>query len=172
MDDTQGAGIPMDLGTAFDAETAANPQPMFKMLREHAPVLAVAGGVIISRKADVDEAFRRPDVFSSNADALNIGNIRPLIPLQIDPPDHVRYRRLLDPLFSPKKMALLESRTAALVHRLVDRFADRGACDLAKEFTIPLPSEVFLTMFGLPLEELDTFLRMKDGIIRPEGDQM
>ena len=41
MDDTQGAGIPMDLGTAFDAETAANPQPMFKMLREHAPVLAV-----------------------------------------------------------------------------------------------------------------------------------
>jgi len=171
MDDTQGAGIPMDLGTAFDSETAANPQPMFKMLREHAPVLPVAGGVIISRKADVDEAFRRPDVFSSNADALNIGNIRPLIPLQIDPPDHVRYRRLLDPLFSPKKMAALESRTAALVHRLIDRFAGRGACDLVTEFTIPLPSEVFLTMFGLPLEELDTFLRMKDGIIRPDGDQ-
>jgi cytochrome P450 len=109
-------------------------------------------------------------VFSSNADALNIGNVRPLIPLQIDPPDHVRYRRLLDPLFAPKRMAALESRTAALVHRLVDRFVDRGHCDLASEFTIPLPSEVFLTMFGLPLEELDTFLRMKDGIIRPPGD--
>jgi cytochrome P450 len=167
---TTGDGIHMEVGVAFGAETAACPQPVFKMLREHAPVLKVAGGVILSRKADIDEAFRRPDVFSSNADALNIGNVRPLIPLQIDPPDHVRYRRLLDPLFAPKRMAALESRTAALVNRLIDRFAGRGECDLVREFTIPLPSEVFLTMFGLPLEELETFLRMKDGIIRPPGD--
>ncbi len=167
---TTGDGIHMEVGTAFGAETAAAPQPVFKMLREHAPVLAVQGGVIISRKAEIDEAFRCPEVFSSNADALNIGNIRPLIPLQIDPPDHVQYRRLLDPLFAPKKMAALESKTAALVNRLIDRFADRGECDLVPEFTVPLPSEVFLTMFGLPLEELDTFLRMKDGIIRPAGN--
>jgi cytochrome P450 len=170
MQDQKGGGIPMDLAGAFDSDSAAHPQPMFKLLREHAPVMAVEGGVMLSRKADIDEAFRRPDVFSSNADALNIGNVRPLIPLQIDPPDHVRYRRLLDPLFAPKRMAVLESRTAALVHRLIDRFADRGHCDLVTEFTIPLPSEVFLTMFGLPLEDLDTFLRMKDGIIRPPGD--
>ena len=170
QDHEGGAGIQMDLGTAFDAESAAHPQPMFKLLREHAPVMAVAGGVMLSRKADIDEAFKHPEVFSSNADALNIGNVRPLIPLQIDPPDHVRYRRLLDPLFAPKRMAALETRTAELVHRLLDRFADRGHCDLVSEFTIPLPSEVFLTMFGLPLEELDTFLRMKDGIIRPPGD--
>ena len=170
QDHEGGAGIQMDLGTAFDAESAAHPQPMFKLLREHAPVMAVAGGVMLSRKADIDEAFKHPEVFSSNADALNIGNVRPLIPLQIDPPDHVRYRRLLDPLFAPKRMAALETRTAELVHRLLDRFADRGSCDLVSEFTIPLPSEVFLTMFGLPLEELDTFLRMKDGIIRPPGD--
>jgi cytochrome P450 len=168
---TEGEGIHMEVGTAFGAETASCPQPIFKMLRDNAPVLAVQGGVIISRKADIDEAFRRPEVFSSNADALNIGNVRPLIPLQIDPPDHVRYRRLLDPLFAPKKMAALEAKTTALVDRLLDRFADRGECDLVPEFTIPLPSEVFLTMFGLPLEELDTFLRMKDGIIRPPGDQ-
>ncbi|HZQ57155.1 MAG TPA: cytochrome P450 [Acidimicrobiales bacterium] len=167
---TTGDGIHMEVGAAFGAEAAACPQPVFKMLREHAPVLKVPGGVIISRKADIDEAFRRPEVFSSNADALNIGNIRPLIPLQIDPPDHVRYRRLLDPLFAPKKMAALESRTAALVNRQIDRFVGRGGCDLVPEFTIPLPSEVFLTMFGLPLEELETFLRMKDGIIRPPGE--
>jgi cytochrome P450 len=167
---TTGDGIHMEVGAAFGAEAAACPQPVFKMLREHAPVLKVPGGVIISRKADIDEAFRRPEVFSSNADALNIGNVRPLIPLQIDPPDHVRYRRLLDPLFAPKKMAALESRTAALVNRQIDRFVGRGECDLVPEFTIPLPSEVFLTMFGLPLEELETFLRMKDGIIRPPGE--
>ena len=107
-------------------------------------------------------------MFSSNADALNIGNIRPLIPLQIDPPDHVRYRRLLDPLFAPKRMAALESHVVARASTaLIDAFVDRGECDLVSEFTVPLPSEVFLALFGLPLEELDTFLRMKDGIIRP-----
>jgi cytochrome P450 len=167
MDMEQGGGIPMDVTSAFDDKTAANPQPAYKLLRDNAPVLPLEGGVILSRKVDIDEAFRHPEVFSSNSDALNIGNIRPLIPLQIDPPDHVQYRRLLDPLFAPKRMAELESRVAEAVHRLVDGFVDRGHCDLVREFTIPLPSEVFLALFGLPLDELDTFLRMKDGIIRP-----
>ncbi len=167
METAEGAAIPMDLVSMMDPKAASQPQPMYKQLRDNAPILRVDGGVILSRKPDIDEAFRHPEIFSSNSDALNIGNIRPLIPLQIDPPDHVRYRRLLDPLFAPKRMALLEPKVAALVHRLVDRFADAGGCDLVSQFTIPLPSEVFLTMFGLPLEELDTFLTMKDGIIRP-----
>jgi len=167
MDTQKGGGIPMDVTAAFSGASSSGPQAGFKALRESAPVLAVGGGVILSRKADIDEAFRHPEVFSSNSDALNIGNIRPLIPLQIDPPDHVRYRRLLDPLFAPKRMAALESHVSEAVHRRIDAFADRGSCDLVPEFTIPLPSEVFLALFGLPFEELDTFLRMKDGIIRP-----
>ena len=32
---------------------------------------------------------------------------------------------------------------------------------------MPLPSQVFLTLLGLPLDDLDLFLKMKDGIIRP-----
>ena len=40
--------------------------------------------------------------------------------------------------------------------------------DFAKEFSVPFPSQVFLTLLGLPLEELDRFLTMKDGIIRPD----
>src|SRR6202034_1761434 len=45
---------------------------------------------------------------------------------------------------------------------------ERGQLDFAKEFSVPFPSEVFLTLMGLPLDELDTFLTMKDGIIRPD----
>ena len=40
--------------------------------------------------------------------------------------------------------------------------------DFAEEFSIPFPSQVFLTLLGLPLDELDRFLTMKDGIIRPD----
>jgi cytochrome P450 len=160
----------MDLMGGLDPATAAEPQPLYRSLVENSPALRVGESIILSGRAQVDEAFRCPEIFSSNHSAADLGNIRPLIPLQIDPPDHVRFRRLLDPLFAPRQMAKLEPQIASLVHRLVDRFIDRGECDLVSEFTVPLPSEVFLTLFGLPLEELDTFLAMKDGIIRPAGD--
>jgi cytochrome P450 len=172
MDNDEGTGLE-GLMAVMDPATAAEPQPMYKALRESSPVLRVSDeAVILTRRAEIEDAFRWPEVFSSNSSAIDLGNIRPLIPLQIDPPDHVRYRRLLDPLFAPRQMAKLEPQIAELVHRLVDRFVDRGECDLVQELTIPLPSEVFLTMFGLPLEELDTFLRMKEGIIRPPGDTL
>jgi len=155
---------------AMDSAMAASPQAMYKMLRDSSPVLDLGTMVLVSRRADIEEVFRHPEVFSSNMSAVELGNVRPLIPLQIDPPDHVRYRRLLDPLFAPRQVAELEPRVAELVHRLVDRFVDRGECDLVPEFTVPLPSEVFLTILGLPLDDLPTFLEMKDGIIRPPGD--
>jgi cytochrome P450 len=106
-------------------------------------------------------------MFSSNMDAVDLKNIRPMIPLQIDPPDHKKYRKLLDPIFAPRRMALLEDSVAVIANKLIDGFIDRGELDFAREFSVPFPSEVFLTLLGLPLSELDRFLTMKDGIIRP-----
>src|SRR5665213_1366554 len=80
---------PEDPFAAMDPEMAAHPQPLFKMLRESMPVIPVEDrGVALTRRADVEEVFRHPEVFSSNADAVDLQNVRPLIPLQIDPPDH------------------------------------------------------------------------------------
>jgi len=164
-DTTDAGGSPF---AAMDPEMAANPQPMFKMLREASPVMVMEGSAVLSRRAEIDEAFRHPDVFSSNMSAIDLKNIRPLIPLQIDPPEHKKYRKLLDPIFAPRQMAFLEESVTTLVNDLIDRFIDRGEVDFAAEFSVPFPSQVFLTLLGLPLEELPTFLQMKDGIIRPD----
>jgi cytochrome P450 len=138
------------------------------MLRSTTPVLAVEGqGVVLTRRADIDEAFRHPEVFSSNMDAVDLKNVRPLIPLQIDPPEHRKFRRILDPLFAPRQVALLEEPVTTLVNDLLDRFGDRDEVDFAQEFSVPFPSQVFLTLLGLPLDDLRLFLRLKDGIIRP-----
>ena len=157
---------------ADNPEFAAHPQPIFKMLRDETPVMSVpmgAGpGVLLTRKAEIMEALRHPEIFSSNMDAVDLKNKRPMIPLQIDPPDHKKFRKLLDPIFAPRKMAAMEDEVAALVNRLIDGFIDDGEVDFAKRFSIPFPSQVFLTLLGLPLEELDRFLAMKDGIIRPD----
>ena len=79
----------------------------------------------------------------------------------------MKYRKILDPLFAPRHMAELEAPVAVLVHQLIDQFVGRGECDFSTEFSVPLPSQVFLTLLGLPLSDLPLFLKMKDGIIRP-----
>jgi cytochrome P450 len=155
----------------MDPEMAANPQALYPLMRE-CPVMALEGmpvaGVLLSTREVIDEALRHPEIYSSNMDAVDLKNKRPMIPLQIDPPDQKKYRKLLDPLFNPRKMAAMEEEVAVLVNDLIDRFVDKGAVDFATEFSIPFPSQVFLTLLGLPLDELDTFLTMKDGIIRPD----
>ena len=84
----------------------ADPQSIYNMLREHSPILRTEqGGTMIARHEDVEFALRHAEVFSSDMDAISIGKVRPLIPLQINPPEHVKYRRLLDPLFAPKQVA-------------------------------------------------------------------
>jgi cytochrome P450 len=147
------------------------PQPMYKMLRETTPVFRSGpqGPVVLSRLADIEMALKRTDLFSSNMDAVDLGNVRPLIPLQVDPPEHAKYRRILDPLFTPREMAGREPAVTALVNQMIDAFADRGECDFHAEFAVPLPCTVFLQLLGLPLEDLDKFLVWKDGVIRPEG---
>jgi cytochrome P450 len=159
-------GSPFD---QMDPDTARHPQPSYKMLRDLMPVMRMDGtGVILSRRADIDEAFRNPELFSSNMSAVDLKNVRPLIPLQIDPPDHKKFRKILDPLFAPKQMKPLEAPVARLVNELIDGFAGAAEIDFAKQFSVPFPSQVFLTLLGLPLDDLPLFLKMKDGIIRPD----
>ena len=127
------------------------------------------GGIMVTRHEDVMYALRNPELFSSDMDAIALGNVRPLIPLQIDPPDHVKFRKILDPLFAPREVAKLEADVRDLTNSLIDAFADRGTVDFTTELAVPLPCTVFLALMGLPQDDLDLFLRYKDDIIRPEG---
>ena len=146
---------------------ARYPQEVYEQLLVAGDVLPVEGfGIVANTRAAVDEVLRHPELFSSK-DAANLQNVRPLIPLQIDPPQHRNYRKILDPLFAPQKMKILEEPVRALVHELIDGFAGDTEIDFAHQFSVPFPSQVFLTLLGLPLDELPRFLAMKDGIIRP-----
>ncbi len=157
----------------FSPGAANEPHEAYRKIRDETPVLRTVGydgamEVIVSRYEDVCWALRHPEVFSSSAEAVSIGQEQPLIPLQIDPPDHLKYRRLLDPQFSPKRMAELEGGTRDFVNRLIDGFADRGTCDFHEEFATPLPSTIFLMLMGLPHEDLPTFLQWRDNTVRPD----
>jgi cytochrome P450 len=143
---------------------------MFKLLRDAGPAVDMGeeiGMVIVGGDAEVRHVLQHPDVFSSGIDAVAIGQVRPLIPLQIDPPHHRNYRKLLDPIFAPKQVHKLEDQTRALVRGLVDAVADDGRCNFHHAIAEPLPTTVFLQLLGLPVSRAKEFIALKDGIIRP-----
>ena len=122
----------------------------------------------VSSYDDVRWALRHPEVFSSK-DVVNLGGDVPLIPLSVDPPEHAKYRRMLDPEFSPKKMHALEPEARELVNQIIDKFADKGECEFNDDFATPLPSTIFLALVGLPQSDLADFLHWRDDTIRPAG---
>ena len=66
-----------------------------------------------------------------------------MIPIGFDPPEHSKWRRLMDPFFSPREMAKLEDSVIQQANQLIDKFIGRGECDYADEFAVPLPCGVF-----------------------------
>jgi cytochrome P450 len=157
-------------GGAMDPQALAHPQPLFKMLRDAGPVINMAPAIammLVGRDEEVRYVLQHPEVFSSGADAVQIGQVRPLIPLQIDPPAHKNYRKLLDPIFAPKQIALLEERTRALVRGLIAEVSGNGGCNFHASVAEPFPSTVFLQLLGLPVSRAAEFIALKNGIVRP-----
>jgi cytochrome P450 len=158
------------MGGESDPEALAHPQPLFRLLRDAGPVVDLGeemGMVLVGGDVEARHVLQHPEVFSSGIDAVAIGQVRPLIPLQIDPPDHRSYRKLLDPIFAPKQVALLEDQTRTLVRELIAPVVDQGQCNFHATVAEPLPTTVFLQLLGLPVDRAKEFIKLKDGIIRP-----
>ena len=142
----------------FTQRCADDPVTVYHEVHEQCPVHRGPGmfggySVHVSTYDDVRWALQHPEVFSSK-DVIDLGNDQPLIPLSVDPPEHRKYRRMLDPEFSPTKMAILEPEARALVNEIIDRFADKGSCEFHEDFATPLPSTIFLALIGLPQSDL------------------
>ncbi|HTL85162.1 MAG TPA: cytochrome P450 [Acidimicrobiia bacterium] len=159
-------------GRMFSLECANTPHEVYHEVHEKCPVMRGEGmfgltNVYVTKYEDVLWALKHPEVFSSK-DVVKVGNDVPLLPLSVDPPDHAKYRRLLDPQFSPRQMAELDDEARKLVNDVIDTFASRGECNFHEEFATPLPSTFFLALMGLPQEDLPQFLQWRDDTIRPE----
>jgi len=177
VDDVRPPGWSLQM--MMDPEYARDPRPFFAQLRDGCPArdeIEIPGrkpSVLVTRYDDVQATLRNPKVFSSRfGDGMGgLGNDRPMIPLQIDPPEHKKYRKLLDPFLEPRTVGRLEDEVVVLVNELIDRFEARGSCEMVEEFAVPLPCTVFLRLLGLPLEDLDLFLRIKEGIVRGNNER-
>ena len=137
----------------------------YRMIREAGPVIKGRRGYVLSSSEYVEYALKHPELFSSKRAFDLVGSPLPMVPIAFDPPEHTRYRRILQPFVGPRKTARWQPRVRSLVGTLMDSFVQRGHCDLVAELAVPLPAEVFLTLFGLPMEDRDRLIGWKEGLL-------
>jgi cytochrome P450 len=156
----------------IDADTSRCPQQMYQALlamrKQGQGLVRMEGaGVVVCTREDVDTVLRHPEIYSSDMSATDLSNVRPLIPLQIDPPDHRKFRRILDPLLSPHRMRLLEEPVTSIANHYIDSFIADDEIDFVSQFSIPFHSHVYLSVLGPPLEDVPHLISLRDGITRP-----
>jgi cytochrome P450 len=138
----------------------------YQIVRAAGPIArSVRGAYLLTSAGLAEYALKHPELFSSKQAFDGVGSPLPMVPIEFDPPEHSRYRRLLQPFFSPRGTAAWQPQVRDLVGELIDAFIGRGDCDLVAELAVPLPAEVFLTLFGLPLADRDRLIGWKNGLL-------
>ena len=150
----------------------ADPQPVFFQKADEVRAERVEGVVTLYRLEDMVAVNRHPAILGTGGRGGSFGHDGKLIPLEIDGDDHRKWRRLLDPIFAPKKIAFLEDQIRTLARELIAEFRAAGHTELHDSYCVPLPSLTFLRLFGAPVEDLDFFIEFKDGVLHPEGETM
>src|SRR4051812_48872115 len=101
---------------------------------------------------DIIAAALAPQTYSSASLRLMPDGLR-RVPIELDPPEHTAYRRLLQPYFSPRRMILLEPRVRRFAGELWQPLLLAGRADVAAGFTYPFPTRVLCATLNIPDED-------------------
>jgi cytochrome P450 len=126
-------------------------------------------GWVIARHALLREAFIDWEHFSSEGGmdlTQMLGVDWNLNPVNIDPPMHTVYRKVLTPFFTPRAVSHMEAGVRDTCDELIAKFEDKGGCDFVKDFAIPFPSCIFLRLMGMPEDMLEQFFEWEQNLLR------
>lgn len=150
---------------------AGDPFPLYARLRAEAPLAHndEVGFWVASRHPDVVTISRDPETFCSSRGIMvfEIGSEYPTPPtmMHTDPPDHTRYRALVQPGFRPTFIRALEDGVRRRTLDLVDRIEPGVPVDIVGELAVPLPLQVISDLLGVPEEEWPRFFRWSEAVI-------
>ena len=156
-------------GLSQRVASMAEPQTVYFEKAKSVRAEYLDGALHLYRHSDIIRVNRHPAVLGNGGRGGSFGRDARLIPLEIDGEDHKKWRRLLDPMFAPKQVTLLEAQVRQLASELIDGFLAAGTAELFNDFCTPLPSLTFLRLVGAPTEDLDFFLEFKEGVVHPQG---
>jgi cytochrome P450 len=136
----------------------------WRTLAEH-PLVEVEDGYAATSRDFVETILKNPAIFSSKKAFDVLASPVPLVPIAFDPPEQARYRRILQPFFSPRAIKPLEADLRAQVIGIIEPLAAAGECDFIADVAAVFPIQVFLTLFGLPLDMRDQFVEWKTAVL-------
>jgi cytochrome P450 len=145
----------------FSDEARRDPYPLYDQIRTNSPVFREpnTGLWMVFAYDDVKRVLMEHDTFSSH-----FGPVEWMI-FQ-DPPMHPRLRGLISQAFTPHSISNLEPQICELSRELLEPMLDRGVMDLAADFSVLLPMRVIARMLGLPDNDMASFGRWNDAILR------
>lgn len=171
--------VPQDLVIDYDVFTVDAPDgdfagAMVRLRDSGVPDLfwtSANGGHWVATNGEyIRTVLENASVFSSRAMRVpkQANPDPPIIPLMIDPPDHVKYRRLIAPAMTPARVRELESRARDLSVDLIEKLVPKGSCEFVADFAQQMPIAIFMGMLDLPAEDQPVIMGIVDRIIRPD----
>jgi cholest-4-en-3-one 26-monooxygenase len=149
----------------LDRFVAGVPHDVFAFLRAVAPVFrhpepkGGAGFWVVTKYDDVAAVSKDARTFCSSRGTNifqvteeQLGQLQSFM-LNMDPPAHSKYRRLVSQGFTPRQIARLETHVRELTARIVDAVAAKGECDFVTEIAAELPLQVIAEFLGVPQED-------------------
>jgi cytochrome P450 len=153
----------------WDPDLAQDPFPVYDELRTSCPVAhsdAHGGFFVLSRYEDIEAAARDHETFSSRSISVPDPGVMPSSPpLDLDPPRHTAFRRILLPYFSPGRTQKLEPITRAVAAELVKSFVNQGHCDVSQDFAKHVPIAVLSHVLGVERQDEALFSNWTDLIV-------
>jgi cytochrome P450 len=149
----------------YDIDINADPYPIFKRLRDEAPIYCNEqyNFWALSRYADVEKAFVNWQTFSSGrGDILEVVQSGMELPsgtlLWEDPPRHTKHRGLMSRVFTPKRMNALEEQVRSYCASCLDPLVGTARFDFVKDLGAEMPMRVIGMLLGIP-ESDQTMIR-------------
>lgn len=130
------------------------------------------GHWVVTRFDDIVQMVSDPEHFSvSEMQIPRVENPPVFIPLSLDPPANIPFRKALTPPFSPRSVKALEDRMHYWANKLIDDVIDKGECDFIDAIASTYPVSVFMELMGMPLERLKEFRQVSDDFFGAQGDE-
>jgi cytochrome P450 len=172
-----------DVGRLTDPQLyqAGDPFALYAELRSSAPVAwhepdERAGGFwAVTTHPEVAAIGTDPEVFCSSRGILveEIGTTydSPPTMMHTDPPQHTRYRRLVQPGFKPSMVRLMEAGVTDKARALVAPLPGGEVVDIVGALSIPYPLQVICELLGVDGEQWPRFYEWSEAVIPGESDR-
>jgi len=173
----------LDVASPEHYERNGYPHAEWRWLRKNAPVFwydrpNVEPFWAVTKHSDIIEIGKQPTVFL-NAPRLAVftldlpppaeGESRHL--LNMDPPDHAKYRRVTSHWFTPRSIQGLSDKVARVTREILDGAAKTGEGDFVRDVTAKITIAVIAEMLGVPREDWDLLFRWTNESIAPQDPE-